>query len=50
MKGLALYADLDSYHLIAEDPSIRGGFTQTGGSIELTEEAGIGVEVDFDLI
>lgn len=45
-----LYADLDSHHLIAEDPHIRGGFTQTGGSIKLTEEAGIGVEIDFGLI
>lgn len=45
-----LYADLDSHHLIAEDPKIRGGFTQKGGLITLTEAHGLGLEIDYEEI
>jgi L-alanine-DL-glutamate epimerase-like enolase superfamily enzyme len=42
------YADLDSYRLFDELPGVTGGFEQTGGTIRLTEEPGLGVEIALD--
>jgi L-alanine-DL-glutamate epimerase-like enolase superfamily enzyme len=42
------YADLDSYRMFEELDGVVGGFEQTGGTIRLTEEPGLGVEVALD--
>ncbi|WP_138160603.1 mandelate racemase/muconate lactonizing enzyme family protein [Peptoniphilus catoniae] len=41
------YADLDSYRMVEELPGIKGGFTQEGGIITLSEAPGLGLEIDF---
>lgn len=49
-KGNIIYADLDGYKFIEAPPAIQGGFTQNGGVITLSDEPGLGVQVDFDAI
>lgn len=46
-KGNIEYADLDSYRMVEEIDFIKGGFTQEGGIITLSEKPGLGLEIDF---
>ncbi|CDZ75570.1 L-Ala-DL-Glu_epimerase [Peptoniphilus sp. ING2-D1G] len=41
------YADLDSYRMVEEIPFVKGGFTQDGGIITLSEKPGLGLEIDY---
>lgn len=42
-----IYGDLDSFMYFKEDERIRGGFTCDGPHITLSDEYGLGIDVDF---
>ncbi|TQI69055.1 dipeptide epimerase [Clostridium sp. KNHs216] len=42
-----IYGDLDSFFYFKESPEIRGGFTCNGPRLQLSEEYGLGIKVDF---
>lgn len=42
------YVDLDSHRLLEDVKGVSGGFTQDGGKIILSEEPGLGLEIDMD--
>ncbi len=42
------YVDLDSHKLISEIEGISGGFSQEGGRITLSEEPGLGLNINLD--
>ena len=41
-----IYGDLDSFMYFKENEKIRGGFTCDGPYITLSDEYGLGIEVD----
>lgn len=46
-RNVIVYADLDGHRMIEDVPGLEGGFKQKGGIITLSEEPGLGLNVDL---